>query len=90
MLQQALELEPPVRVARQGLDLRDVGRVVGDGPVQEPVSSGQRLGRVPRRLRRADGARGRGDGLAERRLRAEGGDFRRVDAVEELVVDCVD
>ena len=65
LLQEALKLEPPVRVGRQRLDLRAVGRVVGDGPVQEPVRASQGLGGVFRRPHRTGGARGRGDGLVD-------------------------
>jgi hypothetical protein len=65
LLQEALKLEPPVRVGRQRLDLRAVGRVVGDGPVQEPVRASQGLGGVFRRPHRIGGARGRGDGLVD-------------------------
>ena len=95
LLQQALKLEPVVSVARERLDLRAVGRVVCDGPIQKPERVRQGLGRVFRRLHRADGARGRGDGLVEglRRLRAERGHLGGVDAVDELFfgfifVDC--
>lgn len=85
LLQEALKLQPPDRVLRERLDLRRVGRAVGNRPAPAEVGHRERLGRVLRREPRAGRARERRERAGDRGLRVERRGLGRIEAVAELI-----